>query len=425
MSLVWWDFYNRRSSVKIFNALRKRITASAQPCQSASSLPRHSLRMLLALSILLALLVACGDESSSSAPDPIGEISSSSNDDNGSSGKDKDAFSSSQKDSQKSSSSTAEKNSSSSVSGKNGSSLAVELSSSGVLHICDDGDTTTVEAFGEYIYETCRGGFWEADSTKSKSVVDSLAAIEKNKEHPDMDSLFAGYDGEYFEFEDPRDGHKYKYIEFHGYTDDIGSHATFYVMAENLNYGKMVPSGTTKFDDKVTEKLCYVDDKWFCDNHFGGLYTWAEAMNLPKVCDSVEVGSNDACKVFADSARSEEKARTIIWQGICPDGWHIMNKREWLYTRGDLRSKILWEKHAGNNETGLSIIPTGEWVYGGGFSGAREVYVLWLPVELNAANAIRLFTDSFTLYYSESSGEKNMFQPVRCVMDANNSLTED
>ena len=62
----------------------------------------HSLRMLFAQSILLALLAACGDESSSSAPDPIGDISSSSNDDNGSSGKDKDASSSSQKDSKKS-----------------------------------------------------------------------------------------------------------------------------------------------------------------------------------------------------------------------------------------------------------------------------------------------------------------------------------
>ena len=56
----------------------------------------------LALSILLALLAACGDESSSSAPDPIGDISSSSNDDNGSSGKDKDTSLSSQKDSKKS-----------------------------------------------------------------------------------------------------------------------------------------------------------------------------------------------------------------------------------------------------------------------------------------------------------------------------------
>ena len=302
----------------------------------------------LALSILLALLAACGDESSSSAPDPIGEISSSSNDDNGSSGKDKDASSSSQKDSKKSSSSVSEKKSSSSEGDENSSSSVVESSSSVVLHVCDDGDTLTKERSKTITHYICENNSWVEMYTVRKDSLDSLAAIEKNKEHPNMDSLFAGYDGEYFEFEDPRDGHKYKYIEFHGYTDDIGSHATFYVMAENLNYGKMVPSGTTKFDDKVTEKLCYVDDEWFCDNHFGGLYTWAEAMNLPKVCDSVEVGSNDACKIFADSARSEEWARTIIWQGICPDGWHIMNQREWIYTRGDLRSKILWEKYAGN-----------------------------------------------------------------------------
>ena len=400
--------------MKIFNALRKRITASAQPCQSASSLPRHSLRMLLALSILLALLAACGDESSSSAPDPIGEISSSSNDDNGS------ASSSSQKDSKKSSSSVAEKNSSSSVSGKNSSSSVVESSSSGVLHICDDGDTLTKDRSKTITHYICENNNWVVKYTVRKDSLDSLAAIEKNKEHPNMDSLFAGYDGEYFEFEDPRDGHKYKYIEFHGYTDDIGSHATFYVMAENLNYGKKVPLGTKDFDDNVTEKLCYVDDEWFCDNHFGGLYSWAEAMNLPKVCDSVDVSSNDACKVFADSARSEEKARTIIWQGICPDGWHIMNKREWIYTNGDLRSSILWEKNAGRNTDGLAVIPTGN-----GYAGIHEYAYMWLPM---ADSITYTVTSSFTLSSKKTSiirWVRDSFQSIRCVMDANNTLTED
>jgi len=393
---------NQYISRKVFAGLVKGVAISA------------------ALMLFATLLVACSGNGNSSAPDSIADLSSSSSD---------DAFSQkgdSSSSVDKGSSSSEQGNSS--VSDKDSSSSAVESSSSFKLEpVCEDGETTIDEAFGMYIYETCRDGFWEADSSKSKSVVDSLAAIEKNKEHPNMDSLFAGYDGEYFEFEDPRDGHKYKYIEFHGYTDDIGSHATFYVMAENLNYGKMVPSGTTKFDDKVTEKLCYVDDEWFCDNHFGGLYSWAEAMNLPKVCDSVEVGSNDACKVFADSARSEEKARTIIWQGICPDGWHIMNQREWTYTRGDLRSKILWEKYAGNNETGLSIIPTGDWVDGGGFSGVRELFVQWMPNESDDKNAKRIFISSIsnTFDYKGSSGGKNIFQPVRCVMDANNTLTED
>ena len=374
----------------------------------------------LALSVLLTMLVACGDESSSSAPDPIGEISSSSNDDNGSSGKDKDTSLSSQKDSKKSSSSAAEKNSSSSVSGKNSSSSVVESSSSGELHICDDGDTLTKERSKTITHYICDNNNWVEEYTVRKDSLDSLAAIEKNKEHPNLDSLFAGYDGEYFEFEDPRDGHKYKYIEFHGYTDDIGSHATFYVMAENLNYGKMVPSGTTKFDDKVTEKLCYVDDEWFCDNHFGGLYSWAEAMNLPKVCDSVDVSSNDACKVFADSARSEEKARTIIWQGICPDGWHIMNKREWIYTNGDLRSSILWEKNAGRNTDGLAVIPTGN-----GYAGIHEYAYMWLPM---ADSITYTVTSSFTLSSKKTSiirWVRDSFQSIRCVMDANNTLTED
>ena len=396
----------------------KKVIAASHPRLAR----RGSIHLVLAL-VFAAFFVACGSDSSSSvSPDSGASIS----DGNESCSSNKDSSSSSQKSSKNSSSSVDKKSSSSeqgnsSVGDKSSSSSAVKSSSSFKLEpVCEDGETTIDEAFGMYIYETCRDGFWEADSSKSKSVVDSLAAIEKNKEHPNMDSLFAGYDGEYFEFEDPRDGHKYKYIEFHGYTDDIGSHATFYVMAENLNYGKMVPSDTTKFDDKVTEKLCYVDDEWFCDNHFGGLYSWAEAMNLPKVCDSVEVGSNDACKVFADSARSEEKARTIIWQGICPDGWHIMNKREWIYTNGDLRSSILWEKNAGRNTDGLAVIPTGN-----GYAGIHEYAYMWLPM---ADSITYTVTSSFTLSSKKTSiirWVRDSFQSIRCVMDANNTLTED
>lgn len=385
------------------------------------------MKKIFALLSLLALLAACGDESSSSAPDPIGEISSSSNDDNGSSGKDKDASSSSQKDSKKSSSSVSEKKSSSSVSGKNSSSSVVESSSSEEFHLCENGDTLTTESSKKITHFVCENNNWVVEYTVRKDSLDSLAAIEKNKEHPNMDSLFAGYDGEYFEFEDPRDGHKYKYIEFHGYTDDVGSHATFYVMAENLNYGKMVPSSTTKFDDKVTEKLCYVDDEWFCDNHFGGLYTWAEAMNLPKVCDSVEVSSNDACKVYADSARNSEKMRTIVWQGICPDGWHIMNQREWLYTRGDIRSQILWEKNAGRNADGLAIILVGHFYPNDVFKGVGEDGSIWISSEKSNVSAYVAYFASGVKWDDSKDDhlQKKAFYSVRCVMDANNSLTEN
>ena len=348
------------------------------------------MKKIFALLSLLALLVACSGESSSSAPVPIGEISSSSDEEPGSS------------------SSVSEKNSSSSVSGKNSSSSVVESSSSELFfHRCDDGDTTIDEAFGEYIYETCRGGFWEADSTKSKRVVDSLAAIEKNKEHPNMDSLFAGYSGEYLEFKG-RD--------------------TFYVMAENLNYGKMVLGGTTEFDDNVTEKLCYVDDEWFCDNHFGGLYTWAEAMNLPKVCDSVAVDSNDACKSFANAVKSVSDPRVVRWQGICPDGWHIMNLYEWGHTTessGSLRSKAVWEDYKGSNTSGMSLIPAGVWnnAYQE-FWYARTNLGIWQPKAEDVYGwAILMSANSYSFDYADGKIRRLDGRSVRCVMDANNTLT--
>lgn len=237
-----------------------------------------------------------------------------------------------------------------------------------------------------------------------------------------MDSLFAGYRGEYLEFEDPRDGHKYKYVEFIWHSEDGKGRDTFYVMAENLNYGKMVLGGTTEFDDNVTEKLCYVDDEWFCDNHFGGLYTWAEAMNLPKVCDSVAVDSNDACKSFADAVKSVSDPRVVRWQGICPDGWHIMNQYEWAHTTENsagLKSKAVWEENAGLNGYGMAIIPTER-------LPAGDLYtVFWMPSasKSNAAKAVYFFSNSNNVDSSGGDINRKAFRSVRCVMDANNTLT--
>ena len=237
-----------------------------------------------------------------------------------------------------------------------------------------------------------------------------------------MDSLFAGYNGKYFEFEDPRDGRKYKYLKFEGRSEDFDAFTTFYVMAENLNYGKMIPSGTTKFDDSVTEKLCYVDDEWFCDNHFGGLYTWTEAMNLPKVCDSVAVDSNDACKAITKERSSipGEGYLNAIWQGICPDGWHIMNQREWRYANGDIRSKILWEENAGRNSDGLAIIPSGN-----GYSGIHKFTYMWLPAESEENFAYSMSILSVAYETHSVDWNKDSFKSVRCVMDEDNPLAKN
>ncbi len=217
---------------------------------------------VLALSILLALLAACGDESSSSAPDPIGEISSSSNDDNGSSGKDKDASSSSQKDSKKSSSSVAEKNSSSSVSGKNSSSSAVESSSSEYL-FCNEGDRDTVVKDWGIKYYRCENNDW---------VVDTIVYVDLPKVYPNMDSLFDTKYTKYGEFEDPRDHQKYKTLILHKHDDDgnIVDGAVIEAFAQNLNYGVMIDTSVLVRDDNKVEKYCDLNDEWFCNNGWGG-----------------------------------------------------------------------------------------------------------------------------------------------------------
>ena len=57
-----------------------------------------------------------------------------------------------------------------------------------------------------------------------------------------------------------------------------------------VQHGKMVPVDSAANADGTVEKFCYNDDPWYCENGFGGLYTWSEAMNIPRACDTVYVG---------------------------------------------------------------------------------------------------------------------------------------
>lgn len=324
--------------MKIFNALRKRITASAQPCQSASSLPRHSLRMLLALSILLALLVACGDESSSSvSPEPrqceeqsddCDDVSSSSekiskNSSSSQKSADKGKSSSSEKNAKESSSSAATKNSSSSVSGdKSSSSVKKEDSSSSAVK-SSSSSATPKSSSSEEVKQS------------SSSVVVSSSSVVKQSSSSSYDRTIAfngslWRKGAYKTFVDSRDNREYYYIEIAG-EDTAGKAATIKVMAENLNVGEKVYGFEEQEDDTKIERYCYDDDTTNC-NKYGGLYQWAEMMQLPSRCNT------ESC---ADSIKPNH-------QGICPDGWRLL-------TYNDLYIVI----HSSNNKYGVEGIRAG------------------------------------------------------------------
>ena len=376
-------------------------------------------KSVLVLSVLLTMLVACGDDSSSSAsPEPIGDSSSSVNQssspitDKGTSSGGSSKSSSSVKsgdDSQKSSSSSGKKNNSSSS--EEG---VVSSSSSNSETICNDGDLDTLRSGLYIIYRKCENGTWVKDH------YDVLPASSSSSSdaHYDMTEQFYcnGYpECEYAseDFTDPRDKQVYKTLTY----VFLDSGHVYRVFAENLNYGKQITKNSLNFDDNAVEKYCYNDDEWYCDNGFGGLYTWSEAMGLPKACDTLYVDSSAACKdaFVPPGGRSEKLGFYVQRQGVCPEGWHVMNGREWLRLndvsyRG-LSSSVIWQ---GWNSSGFSALPVG-YLKDGEYVNFGEWAIFFEPEEFNVTGAKgHYITDPA---HREANIRKDYAASVRCVED--------
>ena len=355
--------------------------------------------ILLAMALVFAVFTACDSSSSSADPDPIAEVSSSSVDDenlssssvtdNGTSSGESSKSSSSVKldsnSSQKKSSSSVQPNSSegktvssSSNNGQNGS------SSSSRYKTC----TSEKEGIEAYISQEqswciCTDGFWIPVSSSSTEPSSS-------SKYYDMSRLFVSEnDYSYGEFTDPRDGQVYKTIRYEVGYKMIDS-LTFF--AQNLNYGKMIPGGTQMTD---STKFCYDDDPWYCENGFGGLYTWATVMNFPAACDSFAIGSAK-CPVEYDLMSNpfpeyQDRLSFVIHQGICPDGWHVMNREEWAMVLIGSGSRdgasylgaVLW---GSGNQRGFSLLPAGKLQTGKNlddfyYKDMRKYAYHWMPGE--------------------------------------------
>jgi uncharacterized protein (TIGR02145 family) len=198
---------------------------------------------------------------------------------------------------------------------------------------------------------------------------------------------------------------------------------SFTVMAQNLNYADTTIDSTTNvFDDSKVEKRCYQDDPWYCDNYFGALYTWSEALGLPKVCDSVGVADNSKCNVkLGDDAKV---------QGVCPEGWHVMNETEWKHfalPRGidasyTMLSRAVWKDGKNTNSSGMSVLPYGD---GSAMASDRNVAILWLPQEKQAKEDVgAMYVSLSDSYFSIAPSYKISAFPVRCVMDEGDTFVK-
>ena len=272
---------------------------------------------LFAIGAAFTFMVACGDDDSSVFPDSVGDLPSSeslsSSDDNSSSSSVKSSSSA------KSSSSTDAKSSSSVTSSSSGtseysSSLPKELQ---CLVECTEACEGETYWQGSDYQMICHDGQWlNLDSMERANAPSSSSYFDMTEQfNPDV---------KYGEFTDPRDEQKYRTVSLY---DDVYER-TLVFFVENLNYGERVPGGTVQ--GKGT-KYCYDDDPWYCDNGWGGLYTWSNAMGFPAVCDSVSIEVDACAQKFEYPSGYIEPANYVQHQGICPEGWHVVNGGECAY----------------------------------------------------------------------------------------------
>ena len=283
-------------------------------------------KSVLALAVL-SMFVACGDDSSSSvSPEPAEESSSS-------------VIPASSGDLQ-SSSSKGSKNSSSSEEKAKESSSSVKPSSS----------SEAKSSSSEEVKQSSSSVVASSSSVKSSSSVTPKSSSSKqnpwgtdNEWSPFNCKAFGGC----LEFTDKRNNRTYKYLEFKG-KDTLGNSATIHAMVENLNIGEMVGRRQNQEDDTKIERYCYDGDTLNC-HYYGGLYQWAEMMQLPFECNT---------KSCADLIKPNH-------QGLCPDGWRLLTYNDYyivVHSNGNqdgVKGTRSTFGFGGSNDTGFSLVGTG------------------------------------------------------------------
>jgi uncharacterized protein (TIGR02145 family) len=183
-------------------------------------------------------------------------------------------------------------------------------------------------------------------------------------------------------------------------------------MTANMNVGTRVNGSANQNNDSQVEKYCYNDQDANCTT-YGGLYQWAEAMQIAYTYNSNDYPTDYTCDPCGSSGR----------QGICPSGYHIPTDLEWsryewcvensispaggtsLSTfqtgtgwRGSISSTAgpgaklkasninspAWD---GTNASGFTALPAGLRYPGGGFDNLGSYAYIWSATEYSATNA--------------------------------------
>ena len=317
-------------------------------------------------------LSACDDSSSASSDetsvssssvessDSSVTLSEASAESNGSSNETKDKYSSSEnksssstketKNSSDSKSSSSVKSGNSSSSNKDVSSSSVRSSSSGNLQSSSSNKDSSSSAKSSSSFEV--------DSAR-------LCTPDYNLCNRPLfgDSIRSGA---YKKFTDKRNGRTYFYLTINGKNKD-NQPASVTVMAENLNVGEMIDGAMDQSSDLKIERYCYDNDSANCEE-YGGLYQWAEMMQLPSECNA------KSCEIQENH------------QGICPDGWRLLTYDDfYIVVHADGNKNGVADVRAmgfgGHNYSGYSLIGSGYRTNEGKFEELNETAYWFYPSE--------------------------------------------
>ena len=362
--------------------------------------------------LLAFFVVACGDDESSFAPRD--EESSSSVTPTSSSWSSEGTIGSSS--SVKSSSSKKETSSSSSKEQGDGGSSAAMTSSSAKSSSSKKETSSSSRHSGLDPESSSTKGDGGSEAAMTSSSAKSSSSVSSSSEYVPFDHSDALAEdwriGEnrYKTFTDPRNGRSYYYITI--YSEYKGYSVT--VMAENLNIGEMVLGENDQNNDSKIEHYCYNNDTTKCDE-FGGLYQWAEMMQLPSRCNT------ESC---ADLIQENH-------QGICPDGWRLFTYDDYCVVMGyedkyDDGVKGLRSMHgfSGTNSSGFSLTGAGKRSKNGGFDSLEKNAYWYLPEEYEGMEATHAHFGVVSAL-TESAPDRNRRDvklyglSVRCVMVEN------
>ena len=197
-------------------------------------------------------------------------------------------------------------------------------------------------------------------------------------------------------------------------------------LAENLDH-------VYRVDGNVYGNQCYKND---CKKYgsFGRLYTWAAVMDSAGLysMESANCGMNVNC-VHSSEVR-----------GICPEGWRVPNKDEWMNLisflsreygeyKADLwlKSRTAWECEScaqGYDHYGFSMVPTGYCSAQDNCESYGRTAYLWssTDVSLGYVSGMRMTEHDTTIFLGEPSpdlimwnmAQKNYLYGVRCVKES-------